>query len=372
MQICAPGIYEGFLKVATGNQWVDKANTYFDFYDGYGDGHGNAPKEKLFTTTARLGINGCHRAHFLDELIKLVPENVAHFGKRLEKYEEKADGKLLMHFKDGTTAEADALIGADGIKSKIRESMFGVGHPCVVPSFTGCVAYRGVVPMDLAVKAVGEEKAKNSSIFMGSGGHVLTMPIEKGKLLNIVAFHRTYEDWKDTVHLTRPATRADALQAFASFGEDVKNLLMLTNENLDVWAIFDLGDHPPPFYNKGRVCIHGDAAHATSPHHGSGAGFCIEGSAIMAELIAHPLVKTPADLEKVFSTYNAVRGERTKWLVQSSRDSSDVYDWQVKEFGKDFSRHEAAVGGGNSIINDIDVSKLIESATIWLESKLSF
>ncbi|QIX00456.1 hypothetical protein AMS68_005973 [Peltaster fructicola] len=370
MTICSPNMHDGFLRVATPNLWPSKANVYFDFYDGFGDGKGNAPKDKLFTSTARHGMQGCHRAHFLDELVKLVPPEIAHFGKRLDDYIEREDGRIVMHFRDGTTAEADAIIGADGIKSKVREIMFGATHPCAQPSFTQTCAYRGVVPMELAIKAIGEEKAQNSSLYMGPGGHVLTLPINQGKLLNIVAFHRSWENWEDSIHLTKPAKREDALRDFATFGDDVKQLLRLTNENLDVWAIFDTGDNPPPYYNKGRVCIHGDSAHATTPHHGSGAGFCVEGSAIMAELLGNPRVKTAKDLEVVFKVYNAVRRQRTMWLVQSSRVLGKAYDWQLEGTGRDAARIEAELAGRALMIDGVDVAVLCETAQIMLDCKL--
>jgi salicylate hydroxylase len=79
---------------------------------------------------------GVHRAHFLDELIKLFPAESAHFGKRLNKYSVQSDGTYLMSFTDGTTATATAIIGCDGIKSRVRPSMFGFDHPCALPSYT--------------------------------------------------------------------------------------------------------------------------------------------------------------------------------------------------------------------------------------------
>jgi 2-polyprenyl-6-methoxyphenol hydroxylase-like FAD-dependent oxidoreductase len=55
-----------------------------------------------------------HRAKFLDEFVALVPKEICHFGKRLETVEEKKEGGVRLSFKDGTTAEADCVFGADG------------------------------------------------------------------------------------------------------------------------------------------------------------------------------------------------------------------------------------------------------------------
>jgi salicylate hydroxylase len=87
---------------------------------------------------------------------------VESFGKRLKNIEGDTDGKLKMTFEDGSAAKADAVIGSDGIKSKVRRIMFGEDHPCANPVFTQKYAYRGLVPMHKAIEAVGEERALNA------------------------------------------------------------------------------------------------------------------------------------------------------------------------------------------------------------------
>jgi salicylate hydroxylase len=119
MQICDSGVYEAFSKVITNNQWPSKQKVWFDFLDGMNKTTGH--QEAEFTILSEVGMNGVHRAAFLDEMVKLVEgEGIAQFGKRLEEIEEGSNGKLSMKFKDGTTAVADAVIGCDGIKSRVR------------------------------------------------------------------------------------------------------------------------------------------------------------------------------------------------------------------------------------------------------------
>lgn len=59
-----------------------------------------------------------HRAHFLDELVNLIPKQRAHFGKRLVEIEDKCTtgGRVTLRFKDGSSTAADAVVGADGIR----------------------------------------------------------------------------------------------------------------------------------------------------------------------------------------------------------------------------------------------------------------
>lgn len=80
------------------------------------------------------------------------------------------DEKLVMRFADGSMDEADLVIGCDGIKSRVRGLLVGEGDPAAVPSFTHKYAYRGLVPMDKAVEAIGEELASNSCM------HVCFLP----------------------------------------------------------------------------------------------------------------------------------------------------------------------------------------------------
>lgn len=164
MNVCHGGVQGAFNRVATHNEWPSKRNVWFDYYDGMARGMDQS--KSLFSVTTNGGRNGLHRADFLNELVKLFPAERAHFGKHLEDITEEGDGKLLMWFGDGTTAEADAVIGCDGVHSRVRRILVGPDHPAAEPTYTHKYAYRGVVPMEEAIKAVGEEKARNGSFYV--------------------------------------------------------------------------------------------------------------------------------------------------------------------------------------------------------------
>ena len=134
-----------------------------DYLNGFDKSLASAGhQEAAFTISNSLGQNGVHRARFLDELVKMLPESISSFGKRLKTIEKADDGKLSMTFEDGSVSTADAVIGSDGIKSKVRQIMFGHDAPCAFPGYTYKYAYRGLVPMEQAIAAIGEERAKNS------------------------------------------------------------------------------------------------------------------------------------------------------------------------------------------------------------------
>lgn len=114
-------------------------------------------------------MRSVHRAHFLQELVKAVPAERAHFNKRLQSIETKEGSKVTLHFKDGTTATADAVVGADGIHSATREFLLGESDVAVHSVCAGSVAYRGLVPMDTAVAKLGAEYAQNAMFLCGPG-----------------------------------------------------------------------------------------------------------------------------------------------------------------------------------------------------------
>lgn len=175
MDVCGPGVYQAFDKVATRNGWTSKSKVWFDYLDGTASPAPQAGKpahqSPEFVIANAIGQNGVHRAHFLNELVKLVPDGIANFGKKLVSIDDSQAvngyGKLVMKFEDGTTAEADAIVGCDGIKSRVRAAMFGEDHPATRPVYTHKYAYRALIPIDKAVAVLGEENAKNACMHVG-------------------------------------------------------------------------------------------------------------------------------------------------------------------------------------------------------------
>lgn len=137
------------------------------------------------------------------------------------------------------------------------------------------------------------------------------------------------------------------------------------------WAIFDLGDHPVPTFYKGHVCISGDAAHATSPHHGAGAGFCIEDTAVLASLLGDERVQSQRDLEVVLAAFDINRRERSQWLVHSSRFIGDVYEWRAEGIGSDSKKIEEAITYRNGVIANVDINNMCQEARQHLGKKMS-
>jgi salicylate hydroxylase len=157
---------------------------WFEFR--YGEDCGGRRKDGEVITTVKCegGQASVHRAHFLDELVKLLPDGIARFGLRATDFSDEGDDGIVLHFANGETARHDAIVGCDGIKSKIRISLLGSGHPAAHAVYSGKYAYRGLIPMEDAKSLLGEDLAYTAQMYLGRHGHILTFPIEKGKTMN--------------------------------------------------------------------------------------------------------------------------------------------------------------------------------------------
>jgi len=186
MCLIDPRIGAAFEKCNKGNEDVFDPPLWFRMRVGDERKKDVKLGEQIFEIPARKGPRGgVHRAHFLDELVKLVPEGVAQFKKKLIDVVETGDegGNVLLSFEDGTTAIHDVVLGCDGIKSRTRPIVLGGDSEAAKAVFSGKYAYRGVLPMVKALEILGDS-AKDPQMFMGYHGHVLTFPIANGKMFN--------------------------------------------------------------------------------------------------------------------------------------------------------------------------------------------
>lgn len=373
MELMSPKIYDAFLKCKTGNVWESQQNSWFSIRVGDArkagkDGYvreGKKVGDKLFDVQLpnHGGRGGVYRARFLDELVKDVPESVAKFDKRLVELKEAEDGSgdMVLHFADGTMAQHSAVIGCDGIKSKARTWLLGKDDPAAAAVFSGKYAYRGLIPMDEAVELLGAEVAQNSQLFLGYHGHLLTFPIEHGKTMNVVAFS-SRETW-DNDKWVVTTTKEDMDRDFAEWGPHVQKIVGAMQKP-DIWALFM---HPPcSTFTKGRVCLLGDAAHATTPHQGAGAGMCIEDSYILANLIKE--ANGTDDLERTFRAFDQVRRERTQKNVTTSFEAGQLYDFELH--GDDLEKIEKNFKTRMDWIWNVDLEEqLKEAKKIFHEDK---
>lgn len=238
--------------------------------------------------------------------------------------------------------------------------LLGPDNPASLPSYTHRAAYRAVVPIEAAAAAIGTDKANNQCLHMGPGSHVLNYPLANYTLMNIVIFLRDWDVWPNIEKMAGSAHKTEVASAFAHWGPAVRSIIELLPEELAKWAIFDLGTHPVPFYAKGRVCMAGDAAHGSAPHHGAGAGFGVEDALALASILEE--MEESTHIVQALHAFSSVRYERTQWLVRSSRETADIYEWTYHESGSDPEKCKEQIEQRTRKIWDYDVDAMVTEA----------
>ncbi|KAL0253014.1 hypothetical protein SLS55_010685 [Diplodia seriata] len=372
MQLLDPRIHAAFRTVAAQN-----TEDYFYYVDGFNWDRGNPEHEEtiLKLYLGERGFEGCRRSDFLKELVRHIPEEKVKFAKELMSAADMGDdGKVLLTFQDGTSADADIVIGCDGIRSKMRRIMLGDTHPASHPSYSHKYAIRGVVPMEKARAALGEWRASNRMMHLGPNAHAVTFPVAFGTFLNVVAFVTARNEWQaEDGRLTAQAKKSEATQGFANFSPVVRTIMDLLPDQLDKWAVFDTYDHRVPTYVAGRLCLAGDAAHAASPHHGAGAGCGIEDCLALAVLIEAAVhnssTERSASVRTALQVYNHVRYQRSQWLVDTSRVVGNVYEFSHPGSGSDHKQIAREIEARSHQVWFYDVDGMVAEALSQLHQK---
>jgi salicylate hydroxylase len=244
-----------------------------------------------------------HRADLLDVIASSFPAERIHLGHRLIGREDK-DGCTEAWFENGARITADVLVGADGIHSAVRASLFGEEAPV----FAGCVAYRGLVPVE-RIADLGLEIGSQS--WVGPGAHFVHYFVSRGRLLNFVGWteHDEWnrEDWTDRATVTR------ALAAFEGWHPQVRRIIAAA-DTCFIWALFDRD--PLPRWSVGHTTLLGDACHPMYPFMGQGAAMAIEDGATLAACL---LAAGDADPAVTLRRYEQLRLPRVTRLQDMSR-----------------------------------------------------
>jgi salicylate hydroxylase len=263
-----------------------------------------------------------HRADLLAVIASGFPAERVHLGHRLVGLTNKADA-VEAWFDNGGRITADVLVGADGIHSAVRAAVFGEEAPV----FAGCVAYRGLVPVD-RIADLALELGNQS--WVGPGGHLVHYPVSRGQLLNFVGWNEhdqwNREDWTDR------ATIARALAAFEGWHPQIRQIIAAA-ETCFIWALFDRD--PLPRWSLGRTTLLGDACHPMYPFMGQGAAQAIEDGAVLAACLVAAGDADPAEtlreyerlrlprvtLVQAMSRANKIRFHMPDGLAQRTRDA---------------------------------------------------
>jgi 2-polyprenyl-6-methoxyphenol hydroxylase-like FAD-dependent oxidoreductase len=237
-----------------------------------------------------------HRAELHAALASVVPAERIHLGKKLCGIEQRGDGVELI-FVDGTRAQADAVVGADGVHSVVRELLVGKQDPI----HRGRVAYRAVFPAELLKAA---EPGPSRTKWWGTDRHIViyytTALRDEVYFVTSVpepADWLTQESWSATGDVD------ELRQAFAGFHSDVRGVLEACTA-CHKWAILERD--PLPTWSSDRVVLLGDACHPMTPYMAQGAATSIEDAAVLARCLADA-----DDWQPAFALYENHRKPRT-------------------------------------------------------------
>lgn len=242
-----------------------------------------------------------HRADLLDALANGLGEGTVRLGHRLTDIEEHGD-RTVLAFANGVRVEAEIVIAADGVRSAVRQALYGDDHP----TFTGQMVWRALLNGRDVPEDVMEPTGRIQ--WVGPGRHLLAYYIRGNKLVNIVTQQDT-DQWVEEGW----STRGDPDEMRASFGEPEPRLRKLLDvvTQCSKWGLFTrplTGN-----WGRGRIQLIGDAAHAMLPNAGQGACQAFEDAYILARWL--DACRDPAE---AFTNFRRVRIPRVHGVQRLS------------------------------------------------------
>jgi len=252
-----------------------------------------------------------HRPDLHDALIAKVPANAIHLNKGCVAVANTGDGATAT-FADGEQIEADAIVGADGIHSAVRKTLFGES----TARFTNQICWRAMVPMEDAPSQVGPNgsvalKTTDYIGWIGPRGHVICYPVRGGKYMNIFA-GRVSEQWADESWSVRSSVD-EMLEAYAGWNEALLGMFGKI-KSCYRWGIYDR--EPLETWVTDRIGLLGDAAHPMMPTLAQGEAQSMEDGLALARVLADH----QDDLSSGLRAYDRERQPRGRKVQLQARD----------------------------------------------------
>lgn len=252
------------------------------------------PYKGVLNETFGAAYYGYHRAELHDLLRSALPADIVRLGARCVSVREEGDEAVAV-LADGAEVRGAAIIGADGIHSAVRASLFGPE----APRFTGNACWRGMTPVEAMPPGLIDP---DMTVWFGPGASVVHYYIKGGSVVNWVAAFES-DRWAEE-SWNAEGNREEMLARFADWHPTIVSLIGHSSQYLK-WGLFDRD--PLPQWSKGRVTLMGDACHPMLPYLAQGACMAVEdGFAVAAALD-----KGRTDVAAALRAYEAARRERT-------------------------------------------------------------
>ena len=248
-----------------------------------------------------------HRGDLLSilaEAVMRLKPNAVTLGRKCIAVSQTAD-RAEVGFADGLVAASNFVIGADGIHSQVRANLFGAGHA----EFTGCVAWRGLIPMERLPPHLARPVGTN---WLGPRGHVLHYPVRRGEIMNFIAIVER-DDWQ-VESWTVEGSKGELATDFRGWHPDVHVLIDGIGTPYK-WALMVRG--PMERWTAGRITLLGDACHPTLPFLGQGAVMAIEDAYVLAACVSKYAKQPMIALLR----YQDIRRDRTAAVVRKAHEN---------------------------------------------------
>lgn len=319
----------------------------------YLDGMGQLVSEAAWEDSSRQYQNiGMYRADLVAILAREFGAEKIRFGYHLKSVQALNPG-VRVEFENGAQEEFDAVIGADGKHSVVRDVAI---HPSNLV-YSGYIAYRGVLNASLLPK----DTPKISQVWMANERHFMFYPLQQAKLYNFIGFVPSRKPLEGTRPLAGPAEVSEIAAEFAgdAWHPKLHHIIALIDHTF-WWAMSD--HHPLPIWSRGSITLLGDAAHCMLPHQGQGVNMAFEDCLALAFFLKE--AKGASDIPEAFKRYEAVRMQRTRILQEGSRRAGAMFDAQYQF--KDIRKRDLDIHAGRDFrrraVFDYDVLKVSEDA----------
>jgi 2-polyprenyl-6-methoxyphenol hydroxylase-like FAD-dependent oxidoreductase len=232
------------------------------------------------------------------------------YGKRLTDVGYSRDHKkVVAHFADGSDAEGDILIGADGIHSQTRTSVFPENPK---PQYVGLIGIGGFVPSS-AVPGLTDRDRQSLNFTFGHRGFFGYCGARPDEMMWWSNLWREKELTKEELNdLSIDSVKREMLSIYGAYHEPIPRLIAQTGPPLKL-NIYDI--QRLPVWHKGRVVLIGDAAHAVSPSAGQGASMALEDAMCLAKV----LLEAQGNYEGAFERFERDRKPRVERIVAEGR-----------------------------------------------------
>jgi 6-hydroxynicotinate 3-monooxygenase len=317
-----PNVLKIFQRIGMDQKLIDISSTpaYWFSRNGLtGDYLSRIPLEGYGATYCTV-----HRGDLSALQMDTMTPGTVQFNKRLTHLEDNGSD-VYLEFQDGTSASATIVIGADGINSRVRETLLGAEKP----NYSGWVGHRAMISAEKLKKfdLTFEDCVK----WWGPDRHMMVYYTTSRRDEYYYVTGVPHDAWEFDGAFVQ-SSREEMLEAFAGYHPVIQALIEATDE-VTKWPLFNR--NPLPLWSEGRMVLLGDACHPMKPHMAQGAAMAIEDAAMLARCLKETGAGDYTTAFRLYETNRRDRATRVQTVSNANtfllnqEDPSWVYGYDV-------------------------------------------